>query len=169
MSWQRILRCAKMRQVAVIITDETGEDPMILLSLDQLEQALDGGVGPDIPPPTPAPRPTTPSFAPEEAIIPEVIEPEPQNVVTEAPVIEPEQEAAFSAITVMLPPIEAVVVAPEQPLSETSPEVMVGPPLIETVTMPPMATEAEKKQPTELSKPSPTTEMSMEERFFLEY
>ncbi len=169
MSWQRILRFAKMRQVPVIITDETGEDPMILLSLDQLEQALDGGVGPDIPPPTPAPRPTTPSFAPEEAIIPEAIEPEPQIVVTEAPVIEPEQEAAFSAITVMVPPIEAVVVAPEQPFSETSPEVMVGPPPIETVTMPTAATEAEKNQPTEPAKSSPPTEMSMEERFFLEY
>lgn len=169
MSWQRILRFAKMRQVPVIITDETGEDPMILLSLDQLEQALDGGVGPDIPPPTPAPRPTTPSFAPEEAIIPEASEPEPQNAVTEAPAIEPEQEAAFSAITVMVPPIEAVVVAPEQPFSETSPEVMVGPPLIETVPLPTAATEAEKNQPIEPSKSLPPTEMSMEERFFLEY
>jgi hypothetical protein len=66
MSWQRILRFAKQRQVPVIITDESGEDPMILLSLDALEQALDGaGTGPDLPPVQPTPKSTTPSFVPD--------------------------------------------------------------------------------------------------------
>lgn len=165
MSWQRILRFAKMRQVPVIITDETGEDPMILLSLDQLEQALDGGVGPDIPPPTPAPRPTTPSFAPEEVIVPETIE--------------PEREAAFSAITVMVPPMpdehndvahaEGRVVAPEQPTTEASHDVITVPPQVDPATTPSAPTEPEKRQSIEPLKPPPTTEMSMEERFFLEY
>ncbi len=155
MSWQRILRFAKMRQVPVIVTDETGEDPMILLSLDQLEQALDGGVGPDIPPPAPSPRPTTPSFAPEEATIPEAIEPGLQNAPAEISSIEPEQEAAFSAITVMVPPVEAAIVAPELPVSEPFPEAKTAAP--------------QDEQPVEPSKPAPTSEMSMEERFFLEY
>ncbi len=64
MSWSRILRFARERQVPVIVTDETGEDPLILLSLDQLEEALGGAVEPS-PSPMPAPRPPTPSFVPE--------------------------------------------------------------------------------------------------------
>lgn len=68
MSWSRILRFAKERQVPVIVTDETGEDPMILLSLDALEAALDGGASPVAPPQPPAPvRSTTPSFVPDPA------------------------------------------------------------------------------------------------------
>lgn len=66
MSWSRILRFARERQVPVIVTDETGEDPMILLSLDQLEQALGGESVPTDPTPV-SPKPTTPTFVPEGA------------------------------------------------------------------------------------------------------
>lgn len=74
MSWSRILRFARERQVPVIVTNETGEDPLILLSLDQLEEALGGAVDPSPTPMPTSPRPPTPSFVPED--IPESVLPE---------------------------------------------------------------------------------------------
>ncbi|MDQ5919278.1 MAG: hypothetical protein QG668_5 [Patescibacteria group bacterium] len=74
MSWSRILRFARERQVPVIVTNETGEDPLILLSLDQLEEALGGAVDPSPTPMPTSPRPPTPSFVPEdisEPVLPE--------------------------------------------------------------------------------------------------
>lgn len=116
MSWARILRFAKQRQVPVVITDESGEDPMILLSLDALEQALDGGVGPDLPPPTPAPRSTTPSFVPEQFEMPVYKEAPP--VVEEEPVPEPE------SIEIVLDPEPELAPEPEsepEPVPESTP------------------------------------------------
>lgn len=74
MSWSRILRFARERQVPVIVTNETGEDPLILLSLDQLEEALGGAVDPSPAPAPSSPRPPTPSFVPES--VPEPVLPE---------------------------------------------------------------------------------------------
>lgn len=45
MSWAQIFRFSRERQVPIIVTDEQGERPMVLLSLEQLEAALDGRVG----------------------------------------------------------------------------------------------------------------------------
>lgn len=45
MSWAQIFRFSRERQVPIIVTDERGERPMVLLSLEQLEAALDGRVG----------------------------------------------------------------------------------------------------------------------------
>ena len=81
MSWSRILRFAKTRQVPVIITDELGEDPMVLVSLDQLEEALDGAVHEPYAPPPASPRATTPNFLPEESSV--------ANAVAEEPIIPP--------------------------------------------------------------------------------
>lgn len=113
MSWARILRFAKQRQVPVVITDESGEDPMILLSLDALEQALDGGVGPDLPPPTPAPRSTTPSFVPEQFEVP--VYKETPFVAAEEFVAEPESGELASAV-------ESEVILEEVPVPELIPE-----------------------------------------------
>jgi len=74
MSWSRILRFARERQVPVIVTNETGEDPLILLSLDQLEEALGGAVDPSPAPMPASPRPPTPSFVPED--VPESVLPQ---------------------------------------------------------------------------------------------
>lgn len=202
MSWQRILRFAKIRQVPVIITDETGEDPMILLSLDQLEQALDGGVGPDIPPPPPAPRPTTPSFAPEEVMMPDA-EPVPESVDAAEPVSEvPATDVALESINVMTPlNVDASTASGEGPAQrETSfrdaeppanlepvlePEIVTPPamtpeqPALEVTPLDasPRSAPAEPAQvePTSVSveaakpTPAPASDMSLEERFFLEY
>lgn len=164
MSWQRILRFAKVRQVPVIITDETGDDPMILLSLDQLEQALDGNAGPDIPPPVPAPRSTTPAFAPEEAVseaaaVPseQVIE-EPTALMDERVVTGAEHTNTVELINVMVPP----TIAQEEPRTERPPEPEIMTPI---APIPIPAPIEESPKPPQ----APTSEMSLEERFFLEY
>ncbi len=157
MSWQRILRFAKIRQVPVIITDETGEDPMILLSLDQLEQALDGNVGPDIPPPVPAPRSTTPSFAPEEAVA------LPEEVLEEATITEAEPVDTLESINVMVPPTMPTA---ELDLQQTPEPEIVTPIAIEPVPAPSVIPPEEEPQK---APQTPPAEMSLEERFFLEY
>lgn len=158
MSWQRILRFAKIRQVPVIITDETGEDPMILLSLDQLEQALDGNVGPDIPPPTPAPRSTTPAFVPEETATF-------SEEVLEEVIAQTEPVDSLELIKVMVPPI-APAIEPEL-------ERVLEPEIVTPIAVePPRAgasLEEESKASPQASPQAPTAEMSLEERFFLEY
>lgn len=178
MSWQRILRFAKQRQVPVIITDESGEEPLILLSLDQLEQALDGGAGPDLPPPAPAPRPTTPSFVPEYST------PSPdsdnESVSVEPPPIQTESAeppaTPLPAVLSTFAELEqaAVVDRPVQPIVN-----IVTPPepeepkkqILEEVVQP--VVEPKKDEPAPPSAPpatSPTRpDLSLEERFFLDF
>lgn len=214
MSWARILRFAKQRQVPVIITDESGEDPMILLSLDALEQALDGGVGPDLPPPTPAPRSTTPSFVPEQFEIPvyketpptvveesvsepesiEIVsdpepESEPEPVPESTPVLEPIPELQLEPVSVIHPepaPIPLVIndfETPESPKSvpvgedrhaevEIMTPPMSAPPSVKEAPTPEIKTEEAKSglaDTVKLIEPAKSKDISLEERFFLDF
>ncbi len=218
MSWARILRFAKQRQVPVVITDESGEDPMILLSLDALEQALDGGVGPDLPPPTPAPRSTTPSFVPEQFEMPiykeapptvveepvpepesiEIVldpepelapEPEPEPVPESTPVSEPIpdlQQESVSVIKTEPTPIPLVIndfETPEPPKSvpvgedrhaevEIMTPPMSAPPSVKEAPTPEIKTEEAKSglaDTVKLIEPAKSKDISLEERFFLDF
>lgn len=180
MSWQRILRFARQRQVPVIVTDESGEDPMILLSLDQLEQALDGSIGPDLPPPPPAPRATTPSFVPDiSSPEPEIIPvPEPVPTVSEEVLI-PEKETLPSVTE------EGGMPIPEggtlNLLTDTSLETELLPkavakpePEIITPDMPPVSQELTVTKPVVVPAApavqlSAAADLSLEERFFLDF
>ena len=42
MAWSRILRFARERRVPIVVTDDEGESPMVLVSLEELEAILDG-------------------------------------------------------------------------------------------------------------------------------
>ncbi len=121
MSWLRIVRFAKSRHIPVIITDETGEDPLILVSLDELEQALDGAL-PEAPVPTPVPRTPTPSFVPEEVVeeVPAIItEPVPAPVVPAPPKAHlPLEESAV---------IPTVATGGTQPIHQNEAEIVVPP------------------------------------------
>ncbi len=158
MSWQRILRFAKQRQVPVIITDESGEEPLILLSLDQLEQALDGGAGPDLPPPAPAPRPATPSFIPEQSVPSSESEP----VQAESP------ELPATPLPAALSTFAELEQAAE-PLAQPAIDI-ITPPDPEAPKLPP-----ESDQPQPVPPPAPPTtaptrpDLSLEERFFLDF
>lgn len=170
MSWSRILRFAKQRQVPVIITDESGEEPMILLSLDALEQALDGGVGPELPTPAPAPRSTTPSFVPE----PEYVEAPPvsetvaqiEDVLPEAEPTESKPEPDADPLQEPKVAVEPVVIndfeTPEPAKPATSSETRLSE--VEIMT-PPDAVQS----PVEAPEPAKPKEISLEERFFLDF
>lgn len=183
MSWQRILRFARQRQVPVIVTDESGEDPMILLSLDQLEQALDGNIGPDLPPPPPAPRATTPSF------VPDISSPEPELVQTSTPasepILRPSEEIFVPEIATpsMAEEVPAPVPEEKKPTffvdepvkGESVPEGLPAPePEIITPNMPPVPQELAIPEPVAVPvaspvQPVPAQDLSLEERFFLDF
>ena len=157
MSWSRIIRFAKQRQVPVIITDETGEDPMILVSLDALEQALDGSVGPDIPTPPPAPRSTTPSFVPE----PEPAVKTATEVSNTAPFVEPimYQEPVSSLV---IDDFETPTPAASVPVSSARAAD------IEIMTLPEVPETASTPELMDSVLPEKTKDISLEERFFLD-
>lgn len=179
MSWQRILRFARQRQVPVIVTDESGEDPMILLSLDQLEQALDGSIGPDLPPPPPASRATTPSF------VPDILSSEPEPAPAPEPVsIVPEEvfvpEIVTPTIVEEVPaPIleEEIVTFPvSEPIKSEPPVEMPAKPEPEIITpnMPPIPQELTVSEPivppsVPSVPPAVVSDLSLEERFFLDF
>ncbi len=147
---------------------------MILLSLDALEQALDGGANPVIPSQPPAPpRPSaTPSFVPEPVAEeppspPESVEPEPvalEPAVHTDPVIHaPEYFPTQGEAEIVQGPDSALPVAEEVLSPTVSPEA--GPSKLSTEDIPdapasvPQAAEPEKLTGESMTDPIPEPSM----------
>ena len=169
---------------------------MILLSLDQLEQALDGGSDPVVPPrPAPPEPPATPSFVPEDALPhasvsvenvheePVIAEETSEQDDTESSLVAFAEEADSSveerSSFVAPPSIRALlpeIIVP--PTSMSSAEALIEPPAstpqrTEETPAPsaaaPLPQLDDAPAATPISGERPPAALSREERFFLEY